>query len=381
MARPPRAAALAAVLAAALLAVPEPARAQTPEQGRAADTSAVPDTGAVPDTATTRRRAPQRLDTVRTTARRDPTGFAERRRRSAGGYFITGEQIERQKIRRTTDVLLTIPGLVMRRYTYSDLVDARVDTAGAFASGLFDPQYGEQYVLEFRRRPPPSMGGTQGRPVCPVQFYLDGAPYEPTPSQLDVDLAAQSIAAVEAYPAASTVPAQFAGPRAACGVVLLWTREGLADVPPAPRVASRVGVMLGAGRMRLGTHGLLALEVTPRRWPVALHLGGLAGLVSRDRGPDALGEPGEGGSGASQERTYGVAAVTAGVVLPLFREARVSPYALGGVGLSFGEGLGAAAVHPAVGGGVRVRVGPVRVFTEARSQRRLGAPVSFGVTF
>jgi hypothetical protein len=133
--------------------------------------------------------------------------------------------------------------------------------------------------------------------------------------------------------------------------------------------------------MRLGRHGLLALEVAPRRSPLALRLDGLAGLVTRDRGPNFGRPDGEGEPAASRERTYGVAAVTAGVVLALFREARVSPYALGGVGLSFGEGLGAAGLHPAVGGGLRVRVGPVRAFAEARTQRRLGTPVSLGVTF
>jgi len=140
-------------------------------------------------------RDPQLLPTLRTEARRDLTGFEERKRRRSGGRFITGDEIERQGLRRTTDVLQMVPGIVMRRD-------------------------GEDYVVTMRRT-------LKSEKICPIQFWVDGQPVEIPPSQLDATIAAQDIQAVEVYEGVSQVPARFAGFKAGCGVVLFWTRDAV----------------------------------------------------------------------------------------------------------------------------------------------------------
>jgi hypothetical protein len=178
------------------------------------------------------------LATVRTTGVRDLTGFEERRRRSAGGRFITRADIERQNIRRTTDVLLTVPGMVMRP------IGQDVAGSGAFARGqsLGGMVPGGEYVMQFRRT-------MKNQYVCPIQFYLDGAPYEVTPSQLDNDIAAQMIEAVEVYDGSSKIPPQFAGYKAGCGVVVLWTRNTL-DNPRAKASATVNGEKVSADSLK-----------------------------------------------------------------------------------------------------------------------------------
>jgi hypothetical protein len=180
----------------------------------------------------------QVLATVRTTGVRDLNGFEERRRRSSGGRFITRDDIERQNIRRTTDVLLTIPGMVMRP------IGRDAAGTGSLASGIslggMNP--GGEYVMQFRRT-------MKNAYVCPIQFYLDGAPYEVTPSQLDNDIAAQTIEAVEVYDGSSKIPPQFAGYKAGCGVVVLWTRDTL-DNPRAKAGATVNGEKVSADSLK-----------------------------------------------------------------------------------------------------------------------------------
>jgi len=140
-------------------------------------------------------RDPQLLPALRTEARRDLTGFEERKRRRSGGHFITGDEIERQGLRRTTDVLQMVPGIVVRRD-------------------------GEDYVVTMRRT-------LKSEKMCPIQFWVDGQPVEIPPSQLDATIAAQDIQAVEVYEGVSQVPARFAGFKAGCGVVIFWTRDAV----------------------------------------------------------------------------------------------------------------------------------------------------------
>ena len=61
---------------------------------------------------------------------------------------------------------------------------------------------------------------------CYMEYYVDGMPWNPGPAGLDV-LNPEAVAAVEVYPAPHTVPVQFGGRRAQCGVVVFWTKAGL----------------------------------------------------------------------------------------------------------------------------------------------------------
>ena len=119
-----------------------------------------------------------------------------------------------------------------------------VAASGAFARGqsLGGMNPGGDYVMQFRRT-------MKNQYVCPIQFYLDGAPYEVTPSQLDNDIAAQMIEAVEVYDGSSKIPAQFAGYKAGCGVVVLWTRNTL-DNPRAKASATVNGEKVSADSLK-----------------------------------------------------------------------------------------------------------------------------------
>jgi hypothetical protein len=78
---------------------------------------------------------------------------------------------------------------------------------------------------------------TQGFGDCIATVYLDGQmvrqgghisnPDTDERMTLDEIVPAQDIEAMEIYETPSAVPAQFGGPGAACGVVVIWTRRGI----------------------------------------------------------------------------------------------------------------------------------------------------------
>ena len=58
--------------------------------------------------------------------------------------------------------------------------------------------------------------------MCDVMFYLDGQPYPMENGEADGRIPVTEIAALEAYLTAGSVPRQYAGTNAACGVILIW---------------------------------------------------------------------------------------------------------------------------------------------------------------
>ncbi|MDF1505782.1 carboxypeptidase regulatory-like domain-containing protein, partial [Roseisolibacter sp. H3M3-2] len=130
-----------------------------------------------------RRRAPTLLDE-----------FAARRLRGAGGHFVGPAELERMVVTRTTDVLRTVPGVVLRT------------GFGALGS----------WRQEIRMR-----GGCAPR-VLVDGFFADTSAYR----QLDQLVPMSAVAAIEVYPS-GLVPAQWGGTDVqGCGVVMLWTRRG-----------------------------------------------------------------------------------------------------------------------------------------------------------
>lgn len=77
----------------------------------------------------------------------------------------------------------------------------------------------------------PSVKSTGGAIVstrvggCRTELFVDGVrlPERTTPEDLPIP---KDIAAIEVYAGPATIPPQFAGGRASCGVVLIWTRYG-----------------------------------------------------------------------------------------------------------------------------------------------------------
>ncbi len=117
-------------------------------------------------------------------------GFLDRKRTSAGGYFITPEQLEQRKAIKFSDVLRTTPGI---RVTESNGQAMISSTRSAQGNGC-------------------------------VTVYVDGAPWQQLdPGDLDTFVQPNEVAAVEVYNGAS-IPPQFTTPGQSCAAVVVWTK-------------------------------------------------------------------------------------------------------------------------------------------------------------
>lgn len=115
--------------------------------------------------------------------------FYERVERGTG-YSVTREEIERRRPRRVTDIFRGIPNLAV-----------------AYTGGRAQLRLGRSSI---------------GNRDCPPTYYLDGTRFNP--GNLDVELRPEVIEGVEVYPG-NQVPARYRAMDAACGVILIWTRD------------------------------------------------------------------------------------------------------------------------------------------------------------
>jgi len=122
------------------------------------------------------------------------------------GQFMTQEQIEAKNT--------VYPTELFRMFTSVNVSPNR-------ANGVLT----EYYALSHREGANPQLG------ACPMQVYLDQIPL-PTPFNLDLLPPPKDIAAIEVYSGPSTTPPQFAGYNRGCGVILVWTREGVPSSSP-----------------------------------------------------------------------------------------------------------------------------------------------------
>ncbi len=145
----------------------------------------------------------QILAAVHTTADRhqqglDKVGFAARKKTSIGGVFKEGDQINHMASR-ITEMLRDIQGLHISRVDTGDSQDNQIRTTTA---GL--------------------------RGDC-IDVFIDRAPFNDTAGELDKELQADVIEAIEFYDVAS-IPADYFGrAHSGCALLLLWTRQ---MVPP-----------------------------------------------------------------------------------------------------------------------------------------------------
>lgn len=121
-----------------------------------------------------------------------------RRRRAGGGVFLERAEIERRNPRTLTDLLRTVQGV-------------RVLSQGS----------GFRYVTSHFRRLSQA-AGSSGDGTCDMMLYLDGQPFPVESGDADSRIRIEEIAAAEVYVSAGSVPRQFAGASAACGVIVLW---------------------------------------------------------------------------------------------------------------------------------------------------------------
>jgi hypothetical protein len=140
------------------------------------------------------------MDSVAVTATAEPPavekayGGFEMRQSRGFGTFITREQIEKKNPRVTTDLFRSVSGVkLLRENGAPTVVSSRLGTMA----------------------------------YCPVRYYVDGASYPLYGQSIDIMVQVVDIGAIEVYPGGASVPPQFGGRESACGVVAIWTRQGV----------------------------------------------------------------------------------------------------------------------------------------------------------
>jgi hypothetical protein len=134
------------------------------------------------------------LSPVEVVSRRDEglqkVGFLDRKRTSAGGYFMSPEQLEKRNAMKFSDILRTTPGI---RVTESNGQAMIASTRATTANGC-------------------------------VTVFVDGSPWQQLqPGDMDSFVQPNEVAAIEVYSGAS-VPAQFATAGQNCAAVVVWTK-------------------------------------------------------------------------------------------------------------------------------------------------------------
>lgn len=119
---------------------------------------------------------------------------------------------------------------------------------------------------------------------------------------------------------------------------------------------------VSAGLSRYGPHGITALDYSMSRW--------LAARAELFFGRNWTNDP-----MFSRMTAVNVAAVASAPEI-----ARITPYLLGGYGLSFSQGIGPT-TGPLGGIGLRFRLGRISPYVETRAQRLVGVPISVGIRF
>ena len=117
-----------------------------------------------------------------------------------------------------------------------------------------------------------------------------------------------------------------------------------------------------AGLSRYGPHVTTALDYSMNRW-----------LATR-------GELFFGRNWTNDPMFSRMTAVNVAAVVSAPEIARITPYLLGGYGLSFSQGIGPT-FGPLGGGGLRFRIGRISPYIETRAQRLVGVPISLGIRF
>ena len=128
-------------------------------------------------------------------------GFEHRKTMNVGGIFLDQAKIERRGAYKMSQLLANQPGVEIRQIRNE--------------FGEYNP-----YVV---MRGTSTVRGEK----CPISYFLDGHPYELSEDEsVDQIIQPHDVAAIEIYPGASQVPAQFkTATSARCGVIVIWSRS------------------------------------------------------------------------------------------------------------------------------------------------------------
>jgi hypothetical protein len=145
---------------------------------------------------------------------------AERRRRGGGGNYLTRAQISKRPASRLSDLLRSMPGVsIVPDGSGEPIVELR----GGTRFGLERVTPASAPVDSGAPRAPTQSAEQLTQQRCPAAFQIDGIPYEQM--KIDSDVQPAEIELIEVYSSA-LVPVEYSGRsrRAACGLVLIWTR-------------------------------------------------------------------------------------------------------------------------------------------------------------
>jgi hypothetical protein len=117
-------------------------------------------------------------------------GFYARMQQHKFGTFITRDQIEKRRAIWTSDLLRSVPGIVVNPRASGFGYDVRT---------------------------------TEG---CRPEVFVDGIHYPLFFESVDDVVHPDEIEGIEVYAHAAEVPAEYVVPGSACGVIAIWTRTG-----------------------------------------------------------------------------------------------------------------------------------------------------------
>ena len=153
--------------------------------------------------------------------------FTERQK-AGTGHYLTREQLAKAGggMRRTGDLIATIPGVVVRRGSNKIwIASGRTKSTGC---AFPDPRLARDKDCGAQRLDrADSMAGA--RPACFMDVYVDGAlvfdSRNPQFGLFDVNtVPPDNIAGIEVYTSTAQIPAKYNRTSAGCGVLLIWTR-------------------------------------------------------------------------------------------------------------------------------------------------------------
>jgi carboxypeptidase-like protein len=151
------------------------------------------------------------------------------RQKTGVGHFITREQLARAEggVRRTGDVIATIPGVVVRRGSNKIwIASGRTKSTGC---AFPDPKLAAAQDCGSPQRLDRADSMAGARPACFMDVYVDGAlvfdSRNPQFGLFDANsIPPEHIAGIEVYSSTAQIPAKYNRTSAGCGVLLIWTR-------------------------------------------------------------------------------------------------------------------------------------------------------------
>jgi hypothetical protein len=159
----------------------------------------------------------QNLPGVRIKGQAQDRKLAEFNRRKAEGFghFLTSDQLEKMQTRAMAEVLNTIPGPQIYR--------SNVSSAAWVASARGQQSINNTFQVD-------QMDVNRGAPngQCYAAVFLDGNPVftaQNGQALFDINsIPTASVAGIEYYAGAGSMPPEFNGPRNTCGAVVIWTK-------------------------------------------------------------------------------------------------------------------------------------------------------------